>query len=236
LEIYQASLIKGGKEMTKIEPYVIAISRQLGSGGAYLGQRLAIRLSALYLDHEIVHQAAEELKVSEEYLKARDEKVTSSWQSVLRSLAYSNSWSYAPPPLDILNDEDLYTVETDIIKRVANQRAAIIVGRGAFYVLRKHHRCLSVFLHADIDFRQKRVEEIYHVSAQKALKLISSVDQERAQYLRALTGRDWLDATQYHLSLDTSVLGMEKAEHIIVETLRARIGDIEPKHQEITSV
>ena len=105
--------------MTKALPYVIAISRQLGSGGAYLGQRLAQRLNALYLDHELVRQAAQELKISEEYLKARDEKVTSNWQSVLRSLAYSNSWSYAPPPLDILNDEDLYTVETDIIKRVA---------------------------------------------------------------------------------------------------------------------
>jgi cytidylate kinase len=218
--------------MTKALPYVIAISRQLGSGGAYLGQRLAQRLNALYLDHELVRQAAQELKISEEYLKARDEKVTSNWQSVLRSLAYSNSWSYAPPPLDILNDEDLYTVETDIIKRVAGQRNAIIVGRGAFYVLREHHRCLSVFLHADISFRQKRVEEIYHVTPQKALKLISSVDQDRAQYLRALTGRDWQDATQYHLSLDTSIFGMEKSEDLIVDALRERMGDIEQKHQE----
>jgi cytidylate kinase len=221
--------------MTKTLPYVIAISRQLGSGGAYLGQRLAVRLNAVYLDHEIVAQAAQELNISEEYLKARDEKVTSNWQSVLRSLAYSNSWSYAPPPLDILHDEDLYSVEADIIKRVANQRNAIIVGRGAFYILREHPRCLSVFLHAELGFRQKRVEEIYHVSPQKALKLINSVDQDRAQYLKALTGRDWLDATQYHLSLDTSVLGMEKAEHIIVETLHARIGDLEVKHHEAAS-
>jgi cytidylate kinase len=217
-------------------PYVIAISRQLGSGGAYLGQRLALRLNALYLDHEIVRQAAQELKISEEYLKARDEKVTSNWQSVLRSLAYSNSWSYAPPPLDILNDEDLYSVESDIIKRIANQRTAIIVGRGACYVLRDHPRCLSVFLHGDLKFRQQRVEEIYHVNGPKALKLIASVDQERAHYLRALTGRDWLDASQYHISLDTSVLGMEKAEHIIVETLQARISDFEPHHQEVAGV
>ena len=68
---------EGGEEMTKIAPYVITISRQLGSGGAYLGQRLALRLNALYLDHEIVRQAAQELRISEEYLKARDEKVTS---------------------------------------------------------------------------------------------------------------------------------------------------------------
>jgi cytidylate kinase len=63
--------------MTEAVPYVITISRQLGSGGAFLGQRLAFRLNALYLDHEIVRQAAQELKIPEENLVVRDEKVTS---------------------------------------------------------------------------------------------------------------------------------------------------------------
>ena len=219
--------------MAKALPYVITISRQLGCGGAYLGQRLAIRLNALYLDHEIVRQAAQELKMPEEYLVSRDEKVTSRWQSVLQSIAYSNSWSYAPPPLDIINDDKLYNVESDIITRIANQRTAVIVGRGGYYILRQHPRCLSVFLHASLEFRKKRVEELYHVSAQQALKLISSVDLERARYLRALTGQDGLDARQYHLCLDTSALGLEKAEVIILEALHARFGDIEAKTQAV---
>jgi CMP/dCMP kinase len=219
--------------MNKTLPHVITISRQLGCGGAYLGQRLAMRLNALYLDHEIVRQAAQELKIPEEYLVCRDEKVTSRWQSLLQTIAYSNSWSYAPPPLDILNDEALYNVESDIITRIANQCAAVIVGRGGCYVLRQHPRCLSVFLHANIKFRQQRVQELYHVSAQQALKLISSIDQERARYHRALTGQDWLDARQYHLSLDTSVVGLDKTEVIILETLHARFGDIESKTQEV---
>ena len=68
--------------MTKTSPCVITISRQLGSGGAYLGQRLAQSLKFLYLDHEIVHQAAEELKIPVEHLAVRDEKVTSNWQQI----------------------------------------------------------------------------------------------------------------------------------------------------------
>jgi len=218
--------------MTKTSPFVITISRQLGSGGAYLGQRLALHLNALYLDHEIVRQAAQELKVPEEHVAVRDERVTSNWQSMLQSLAYSNSWSYAPPALDILNDAELYKIESDIITRIANQRSAVIVGRGGHYVLRNHYRCLNVFIHADLDFRQKRVEELYHVPPDKAMKLMCSVDQERARYLRALTGQDWLDARQYHLSLDTGVVGFEKAEHIILETLQALVGDIELKKRE----
>ncbi len=220
--------------MTKASPYVITISRQLGSGGAYLGQRLAVRLNALYLNHEIIRQAAQELKIPEEHLVYRDEKVTSNWQSILRSIAGTPTWSYAPPPLDIINDAELFNVESDIITRIANQRTAVIVGRGGCYILRRHARCLSVFLHANIEFRQRRVEDLYHVSSKQALKLISSIDQERARYLRTLTGQDWLDARQYHLSLDTSAVGLDKAEAIILEILQARFCDIECGRQLVT--
>ena len=212
--------------MTEAVPYVITISRQLGSGGAYLGQRIAYRVNALYLDHEIVRQAAQELKIPEEHVVLRDEKVTSRWQSILRSFVDSTSWSYAPPPLDTLNDKDLYKVESDIITRIANQSSAVIVGRGGYYVLRNHPRLLSIFLQADTGFRQQRVQELYHVSAPEALKLISSIDKDRASYLRAFTGQDWQDARQYHLSLDTGVLGLDKAEEIILKTLQVRFGDI----------
>jgi len=222
--------------MTKTSPCVITISRQLGSGGAYLGQRLAQSLKFLYLDHEIVHQAAEELRIPVEHLAVRDEKVTSNWQSVLQSFAYGSSWSYAPPALDILNDADFYNVESEIMTKIANECSAVIVGRGGHYVLRAHPGCLNIFLHADIKFRQQRVEEVYHVSAQQALKLMNSVDRERARYLKMLTGQDWLDARQYHLSLDTGILGMEKSEAIILETFRARFGSVSLRKLEVAQI
>jgi hypothetical protein len=66
------------------------------------------------------------------------------------------------------------------------------------------------------------------VSAKEALKLIKSIDKEREQYLRALTGQNCMDARHYHLSIDTSVVGLEAAEEIILATYHARFGDIEP--------
>lgn len=213
--------------MTESSPFVVTISRQLGSGGAYLGQRLAKRLKALYLDREIVCRAAQELKMPAKDLEWRDEKVTPRWQSILKSTAYATSW-YVPPPLDMPTDETLYNTESDIITRIAQQRTAIIVGRGGYYVLHQHPRCLSIFLHANVDFRQLRVQELYHVSAQQALKLINSGDRQRARYLRKLTAQDWTDARQYHLSLDTSVAGLDKAEYIILAAIHARFGNSEP--------
>jgi cytidylate kinase len=209
-------------------PFVITISRQMGSGGAYLGKRLASRLNVLYLDREIVSQAAKELKTPVESLESRDEKLTPFWQSLLESYAYVTPTPYVPPPLHMPTDRELYSTESNIITRIAQQHSAVIVGRGGYYVLRRHPRHLSILLHADITFRQKRVQELYHVSAEEALKLIESIDKERDHYLRALTGQNCMDARHYHLSLDTSVVGLEAAEEIILTTLRARFGDIEP--------
>jgi cytidylate kinase len=90
-------------------------------------------------------------------------------------------------------------------------------------------------LHAPIAFRQKRVEELYHVTQQQALKLINSIDQERARYLRALTGADGSDASLYHLCLDTSAIGLDKCELIILEALQARFSDIELAPHEVAS-
>ena len=123
------------------------------------------------LTTKIVCQTAEELKIPEEHVKSRDEKVTSRWQTILQSFATSTSWSYAPPPLNLLNDEALYSVESEIITRIANQCTAVIVGRGAYFVLRNHPSCLNIFLHADVSFSQNRVQDLYHVSGQEALQI-----------------------------------------------------------------
>ncbi len=205
-------------------PFVITISRQLGSGGAYLGHRLATRLNILYLDREIVFQAANELKISETELDSRDEKVTPRWRQMLDSMACGVAMMYTPPSLDIPSDETLYSSESEIIARAAEQHSAVIVGRAGFKVLRQQSRHLSVFLCADIAFRMQRVQELDHISELDTQKLINRIDRERAQYLKVFTGQDGTNACQYHLCLDTGVLGFDTSEDIILAALKARLG------------
>jgi CMP/dCMP kinase len=210
--------------MTDNTPFVITISRQLGSGGAYLGRRLATRLNILYLDREILFQAAKELKISETELDSLDEKVVPRWQSWLQIMAQSYSLGFAPPMIDVPTDQKLFNAESDVIKRTSQENSAVIVGRAGSYILREHPRHLSVFLYADVAFRQQRLQELNNVSAQEALKLINRIDRARTQYLRVFTGQDWMNACQYHLCLDTSVVGLERAEDIILATVQARLG------------
>jgi CMP/dCMP kinase len=213
--------------MIKDFPFAITISRQFGSGGAYLGQRLAQRLEILYLDREILYRAAQDLKISELDLDSRDERITPRWKSLMHAMRYTISSGYTPPSLVILpTDETLFHAESNIITGTVSRQSAIIVGRAGYHVLRQHPRHLSVFLYADISFRQQRVQELYQLSGEKALKLINRIDRDRAYYLRVFTGQDCTHACQYHLCLNTSIIGFDIAEEIIITALRERIGSI----------
>jgi Cytidylate kinase len=205
-------------------PVVITISRQLGSGGAYLGQQLAEQLGMLYLDREIVIQAAKKLSVLEEELEPRDERRTSFWQSVLQLSAYNPTDMYTPPEIYRPSDQELYKAESTVIQKVAQENSAVIIGRCGSYLLREHPRHLSVFLHADPAFRQQRAEELYKLAAPEAKKLIEKTDRERARYFQTITGRDWNDIRLYHLAIDTSVIGLEQAKEVILECVKSRFG------------
>jgi CMP/dCMP kinase len=210
--------------MRQDTPYVITISRQLGSGGAYTGQRLATRLGIAYIDREIVQQTAQRLNISKNTLLSRDERVTPTWRSLLKPSVYSTPQAYVPHPLNVPTDEELYQAESDIILDIAKQTSAVIIGRGGHHVLRTYSRHLSIFLHADIAFRQQRLQELYQISSARALEIIHSSDESRANYLRVLTGEDWANARKYHICLDTGILGLELVEDVIVTTARARFG------------
>ncbi|HBF39498.1 MAG TPA: cytidylate kinase-like family protein [Firmicutes bacterium] len=207
-------------------PSVITISRQLGSGGAYLGQLLAEQLGILYLDREIVIEAAKQLQVLEEDLEHRDEKKTSFWQSVLQLSAYNPPDMYTPPEIYIPSDQDLYKAESHIIRKVAQEHSAVIIGRGGSCLLRDHPRHFSVFLHADLPFRQQRVEKLYNLSTSEAKKFVEKSDRERGQYLQTFAGRDWNDARLYHLAIDTGVVGLEQAKELILAGIQSHFESV----------
>ena len=204
--------------MTKTSPLVITISRQLGSGGSYVGQKLANNLNIFYADREIIHEAAKRLSVLEEVLESRNEKILSFWQSFLQLCTYASN-TYAPPTIIAPTDRELFKTETEIIERIAKERSAVIIGRCGSHVLCKHPNHVSIFLHGDIYFRKVRVQKLYNVSEEVARKMIIQNDKERAQYNHACTGKEWTDARQYDISMDTSKIGLDESLEIIMKYL-----------------
>jgi len=207
------------------EPFVVTISRQLGSGGASVGERLASRTGIFFIDREILQRAAQSLKAEEEEIAARDERRSSFWDRLLESCAVSLSDVYLPQKVTVIPDRELYEAQSEIIRRIAGECSAVIVGRGGFHVLREHPRHVSVFLHADRAFRRERVARRLGVSAAEADKLIEKSDHDRSRYIRALTGRDWCDARRYQLSIDTGEITLDTTVEIVLSVMKQRFGD-----------
>ena len=208
----------------------LTISRERGSGGAYIGRQLATQLGLLYLDREILHRAAQQLQVAEETLEARDEAMTTFWQSLTRSLCYGALETLNTPVLlPMPTDRELHQAEATIITQVAQCQGVVVIGRGGAYVLQNHPNLVSVFLYASKTFRQQRIEEVYGLSAKEAAQAIETTDHDRASLYHSITGRDWHDARQYHLCLDTGVLGIEETIRVILAYVRERCaGDGKP--------
>jgi CMP/dCMP kinase len=205
--------------MKQIKPFVITINRQLGSGGSYLGQQVDRELDISYADREIISEAAKQLLVLETELESREEKVLSFWKSFVQFNAFAPN-VYTPPKTLLPTNRELFETEASIIKRIASERSSVIIGRCGFYILRNHPNKISIYLHSDFDFRKKRVASLYNVSEEEAGSMINQNDKDRSLYCKTFTGKEWVDARNYDLSLDTGKLGFDKCTEIILDYLK----------------
>lgn len=182
---------------------VITISRQFGSGGRKIGQALSKKLGISYYDNELITMAAEESGFAPELFKNADQNASNSLLFSL-SMYGSTNGTFSLP----LGDQ-VFIIQSDIIKKVAEQGPCIIVGRCADHILRDHSNCLSVFLHAPIEYRVKRSTVNYGLSADKAKETIIKTDKKRSVYYSHFTGEKWGTAENYHITVDTSRAGIE---------------------------
>jgi cytidylate kinase len=124
--------------------------------------------------------------------------------------------------------ERLATVTRAVIEEAAERGNAVIIGRGAAWILGKRPGVLNVQLHASMDARIRyllaRVEEI-PVDArpeEKSLRdLCQSVDAARGEYVKRLYGVDWLDARSYDIAVDVGRLGVDGTADLIESAAKA---------------
>jgi len=196
---------------------VITISRQLGSGGSYIAQQVAKRLGYAYIDRQILEQAAKELGVEEADIENRDERLQTFWEKLIAVFTVGTpAGTYTPPPLHIFSDEQLVEIERRLITELTAKGPCVVLGRGAFHLLRGRARLLNIMVHAPQGFRVERVISIYHARTKaEAVRMINRSDQDRRRYIHAFTGLDWFDARNYHLTIDTGKVDFATAEEMI---------------------
>lgn len=199
------------------EKIAITIGRQYGSGGREIGLRVGELLGIKVYDKELLTMAAEKKGINPDYLRRVDEKATS---SLLYTLAIGSSmYSARHLGVDVPINDQLFITQTEIIKEIAEKESAIFIGRCADYVLRNHPRRLSFFIHSDFDSRVHRIMERNDCKRSEAESLLNKTDKKRVNYYNFYTGKKWGKYENYHMSLDSSLLGIEGTAQMIVQLI-----------------
>lgn len=197
---------------------IITISRQYGAGGALVAQLVAERLGWHLADNEFIEKVAAEAGLSREEVEAREERVPAFVDRLAWALA-SVSAELAVPAggtIEELEEPQLVKITEGIVAELARDGRVVLVGRGAAAVLATHARSLHTMIVAPLQHRIARVQERSGQSEADARKLVEHTDAMRARYHQEYYHRDWRDPTNYHLVLNTSLLGVEGAAEVVV--------------------
>ncbi|MBO5460315.1 MAG: cytidylate kinase-like family protein [Ruminococcus sp.] len=188
---------------------VITISREFGSGGRTIGKAVAQRLGFKYYDKEIIEKISEQTGLSKDYIKENGEYS-----------AGKNMFGYAfvGRVINGMSVEDyLWCEQRKLIEEIAEEGNCVIVGRCADYILKDRKDCLHVFVHADMDFKVKRIVNNYGETDEKPEKRLMDKDKKRAVNYKYYTDGKWGASKNYDISLKSSELGIDTCVDVIVQ-------------------
>ena len=193
----------------KNEHTIINIGRQFGSGGRDIAQAIGLKLGIPVYDNELIVKAAQQSGFNPDLFRKSDEK-----RRFLRlgSLFNSNrSGRFSSG----LNDVELFRIQSDVIRKIAAEGPAIFIGRASNYILRDFD-CLNVFICAPMEVRKNYVRRREELPEDKAEEIIFKRDRARAEFYNFFSFGHWGKSSDYHLCIDSSILGIEKTADYII--------------------
>lgn len=203
---------------------VITVSRLTGSGGAEIGERLAERLGARYLNKQIIHEAAQRLNISEEDAAEYNERAEDFSERLARVLWVAEP-SFAPvgAPAPLLPFESTTDIFVQITRQLVHEAAhtgnAVIFGHGAQFILAGHPGVLHVRFIAPFPFRVERVMRRAGLNREEAERRVRAEDERRANYIRQYYQADWHAPDPFHLILNTALLDQEACMALMLKAI-----------------
>ena len=190
---------------------IITISREFGSGGRFIGEEVAKKLGIKYYDKDIIGQIAEKSGFSPKYIQENAEL------SPKKGL-----FAYAFAGRDITGksvEDMVYEAQRKVIMEIAEKESCVIIGRNADFILKDRDDVLNVFIHGAESEKVKRICKLYHVTETDAIKMMTDIDKRRMTNYRFYTDQKWGMAGNYTLSLNSSQLGYNRCEQIVIECM-----------------
>jgi len=191
--------------MNKNVKFVITINRELGSGGRTVGRKLAERLGVEFYDKAVIKGLEGQYHLTVEEIERLKGQKQGWWSDIKRIMFVSPSMHsnyYIPrkgDEPDMLDTDQLFEAETEILKGIAEEESCVIAGRSGFHVFNKHPNHVSILIQASLPFRLERVMRKQGISEKEALKAINKVDQMRENYVKKHTGTSRYDTRNYDI-------------------------------------
>lgn len=203
--------------------YVITIARGYGSGGRTVGKMLAEELGIHYYDRELMRLASDESGINEELFVKADEKLK---QSLLFKIARKEySGELIPPDREeFVSNDNLFNYQAKVIRDIAKEESCVIIGRCADDILKDYDNVIRLYIHAPLDACVKRLQGMMSGTAKELEKKVIETDKRRAAYYKYYTGKDWTDAGNYDLCLNTKNMDFKTCVEIAKSYLEIRKG------------
>lgn len=196
---------------------IITISREYGSGGRIIGEKLAEKLGIPFYDKVLIDMIAQDCGMAAGYVEEASETMTMGQAFNIATLGY---YSVNPVIENVqIIAEDVFVAQSRIIKKLAEEGPCVIVGRCADYILRERDDVVNVFIHADYDSRVRMAVEEYNIDEKQVASVIRKSDKARAKHYAFYCEKKWGQIDNYHLIIDSARFGIDKSVDIIMQSL-----------------
>ena len=191
---------------------IITISREFGSGVRFIGEEVAKKLGIAYYDKNVINEIAEKSGLSPEYIQENAELSPK-----------KGMFAYALAGRDITGrsvEDMVHEAQRKVILELAEKDPCVIIGRNADYILKDRDDVLNVFIHGNMPEKTQRIIRLYNVDEKKAVKMMADTDKRRMTNYNFYTEHKWGKASNYTLCLNSSQLGYDRCEKIIMECIK----------------
>ena len=209
------------------DPFVITISRTVGSGGRTIGRKLAEKLGVRFSDKELIDALQAKLNLtaeSIEELKGKKKRWLDDFIQMvapvpMSGLLVSGESDYVGEYNQSLSVNDVFEAEKEILNGIADEGSCVIAGRSGFFVLKDRPNKVDILITASRENRIARIMRKQNLSYEKAAEVLDSVDKARDNYVQRYTGQSRYDARNYHIVLNMDYITADKAVALILSYL-----------------
>ncbi|HEY1788193.1 MAG TPA: cytidylate kinase-like family protein [Verrucomicrobiae bacterium] len=195
---------------------ILLIDREFGAGGMTIAAILAERLGWKLFDDELSHEIARLAKIPVEICRKREERKDPFLHRLI-NLIWRGSFdrNLPSPDLAILDTDRLVAIIEQVVKKAADTRPCIMVGRGAPYFLRDRTDTLSIFLFASRELKYHRILKRVGGNEKEAVELVDTQDDDRRKFVKHYFGHDWPNRELYHAMFNTGIGDENTVESIL---------------------